>query len=397
MALLIIYMKMSYKYAVFTTVLLLFLHFDNELFALNLNNNSQDDTVYINDVSIPPVIDGNGNDLCWQSASWQSINEVWIPWGMQVDSLDYFGRYKTVWSSSQNLLYFLVEINDDTVSDGFVSGESSDIYNFDMIEVFIDENKSGGYHVFDGTADNEASLGTNAENAFGYHIFANIPDSGTTSYDFIVGDLAGKDWSHTIPTAYKSHFPGFAIRSNGHVITREFSLIVYNDTYSASNISGSRVQLTKDKIMGLSLAFNDDDQPAINPQYTERDNFFGSVSVSELAYNDHWKNADDFGTAKLISSISTVYINDKLMNSELMVFPNPLFNDVTVKIQNKQLGPMEICLFNVCGEKVKSILSQKYDDDYLIKFPISQLEPGTYFIQVLMESDYQLTKIIICR
>jgi hypothetical protein len=44
-----------------------------------------------------------------------------------------------------------------------------------MFEVFIDENKSGGYHVFDGTANNEASLGLNAENAFAYHIFTAFP------------------------------------------------------------------------------------------------------------------------------------------------------------------------------------------------------------------------------
>ena len=51
--------------------------------------------------------------------------------------------------------------------------------------------------------------------------------------------------------------------------------------------------------MGLSLAYCDNDDPDENPK--KRDNFFGSVWVPETANNDHWKDADGYGTIMLIS------------------------------------------------------------------------------------------------
>lgn len=265
---------------------------------------AQDEIVEAKEVSTPPVIDGKADDACWKEAKWQAIDQVWIPWGVKLDSADFCGRYKVCWSSEQNLLYFIVEITDDVVSDGYVKGKTAAIYNFDMIEVFIDEDKSGGYHVFDGTANDETSLGTNAENAFAYHIFAKIPPSGQSSNNYCVEDIAGTSWATLITPDYSDHFPEFITRHEGNVTTYEFSLIVYNDTYSPTNKIGSRSTLKAGKIMGLSLAANDNDHPEIDPAQAFRDNMIGSVAVKEEAYNNHWKIADDFGTLKLVSDIN---------------------------------------------------------------------------------------------
>ncbi len=269
----------------------------------NTNNiTAQDDTVYIPSVVNPPVINGYADDNCWVGVNWQAIDQVWIPYGETVSPSDFTGRYKVVWSAVENLLYFIVEIDDDVISDAYLPGVTADIYNFDMIEVFIDENKSGNYHVFDGTANDELSLGVNAENAFAYHIFTKFPESGQTTTTFRVEDLAGSSWGTAEHPVYNDHFPEYVVSREGTVCTWEFSLIVYDDTYSDSNIEGSRVDLSVNKVMGLSLAFNDDDEPGVDPGLTERDNFFGSVAVTAAAYNDHWKNANDFGPAKLIGS-----------------------------------------------------------------------------------------------
>jgi hypothetical protein len=165
---------------------LVLLTFQPVFFCLNANSNLfmiQDDTLFINETNDVPVFDGIGNDNCWKNALWQTIDQVWIPWGTTMDPSDFSGRYKVLWSAQENLLYFLLEITDDVVSDAYVPGQTAAIFNFDMFEVFIDENKSGGYHVFDGTADDEASLGVNAENAFAYHIFPN-PMHNLTTIEF---------------------------------------------------------------------------------------------------------------------------------------------------------------------------------------------------------------------
>jgi hypothetical protein len=287
------------------------------------HSNVQDNPVLIPEAATVPVIDGKGDDTCWQGVPWQPISQVWIPYDTKVDSSDYFGRYKAVWSASTNLLYFLVEVTDNIFVDGFISGKTAEIFNYDIVEVFIDEDNSGGLHVFDGKADIGLELGTNAENAFSYHIYAPFPKEGEVTKEHIegdviiegksrefkriklikelfAGDIAGTSWSDVRRVNYASHLPEYALRKTGTKAIWEFSLIVYNDKYNdtAKNYDSARVQLCAGKVMGLSLAYCDNDHPEKEPKV--RDKFFGSVWVPEAAYNDHWKNADYFGTAKLV-------------------------------------------------------------------------------------------------
>jgi hypothetical protein len=291
-----------------TSVSLLFLHCHT---AFLQQSPVQDNPVLAPDVAVLPVIDGIGNDSCWQNAPWQSIAQVWIPYGAKVDSNDYSGRYKVVWSSTTNLLYFLVEVTDNVFVDGFIPGVTADIYNFDIVEVFLDENKSGGLHVFDGAGSVGRELGANAENAFAYHIYADFPKEGQVTTKCYVYDLAGTSWSDAKSMNYISHLPTFALRKTGNKAVWEFSLIVYNDTYedTMSKKDSARARLHAGKVMGLSLAYCDNDKPDVNPK--TRDKFFGSVWVPAAAYNDHWKNADYFGRVKLVPNIPSSRGNKK--------------------------------------------------------------------------------------
>jgi hypothetical protein len=94
---------------------------------------------------------------------------------------------------------------------------------------------------------------------------------------------------------YASHFPDLTMKKDGNIYRYEFSLRVYDDTYDHSDPEASRVTLAANKVMGMSMAYCDNDQPD-----GERDNFFGSVWVPEEAYNDHWMNADGYGTLRLV-------------------------------------------------------------------------------------------------
>jgi Domain of unknown function (DUF1083). len=271
----------------------------------------QDNPILAPEAFIPPFIDGQGNDSCWQNIPWQSISQVWIPYGAKIDSNDYTGKFKVVWSSKTNLLYFLIEIRDSVFVDGFRAGETSDIYNYDITEVFIDENKSGGLHVFDGKDSVGREWGTNAQNAFAYHIYADFPKEGEVTTKCYVYDLAGTSWSDAKSMNYSSHLPSFALRKTGHKAVWEFSLIVYNDTYEDTMVNKelARSQLFAGKVMGLSLAYCDNDHPEKNPK--ERDRFYGSVHVPSAAYNDHWMNADYFGTVQLVGPIPSGINNKK--------------------------------------------------------------------------------------
>jgi hypothetical protein len=263
----------------------------------------QDNPVLAPDVAVVPTIDGVGNDSCWQNVPWQSIAQVWIPYGAKFDTNDYAGHYKVVWSSKTNLLYFLIEIRDRVFVDGFRAGKTSDIYNYDITEVFIDENKSGGLHVFDGKDSVGREWGTNAQNAFAYHIYADFPNEENVTTKCYVYDLAGTSWADAKSMNYSSHLPSFALRRIEHTAVWEFSLIVYNDTYkdTMAHNEDARSKLYAGKTMGLSVAYCDNDHPEKNPKV--RDYMFGSVWEPSPG-NFHWMNADYFGTVKLVSQFS---------------------------------------------------------------------------------------------
>ena len=358
----------------------------------------QDDTVYIPNITTSPEFDGIGNETCWTNADWQVIDQVWIPYGTDIDPEDLTGRYKVVWSSATNLLYFLLEITDDVISDAYVPNETAAIYNFDMFEVFIDENKSGGYHVFDGNADNEQSLGLNAENAFAYHIFTSAPESESTNQEFIVEDTEGTNWGDAVTCDYTIHFPDFIRRQEGNVATWEFSLMVYDDTYSAENIEGSRVTLLPGKVMGLSLAINDDDEPEINPSSTERDNFMGSVEVTAEAFNDHWKNANDFGAVKLVSDIpiNGIVSSQQNQQEQLNLYPNPSSRNVSVEFYSEYLGELTLTLHDLQGREICKLNRNKVKNLFCENIDL-QVPGGFYIVQIRYENTLLSRKIDLLR
>jgi hypothetical protein len=338
----------------------------------------QDDTVKVTLADKVPVIDGIMNDLAWDEANWQSIDQVWIPWGDYVDSSDYYGHYKILWSQETNLLYFLVEVHDDVWVDGFKFTGTNESYNYDIIEVFIDQDNSGGLHIFDGTP--ESGLGTNAENAFTYHLPINFPEEGVVNSDFMALDLDGTSWVNSITMNYANHFPEFVLRKNGDRYCWEFSLKVYNDTYDNNNPVASRVILKPNDIIGLSLAYCDNDDSNETPKL--RDNFFGSVAVSKEHYNDHWMNSDDYGTIQLLGEVTSVKRTGQEDNINLNIYPNPSSGRIQYSLRNKQQGNLNLKVYNILGEQVLNFKNYKATNEVTNSVNINSLSNGIYILSL---------------
>jgi hypothetical protein len=347
--------------------------FFNNLMAFTTAKVTQDDTVKTPNIAVVPTINGFGDDECWQNIPWQGIDQIWIPDTAVIPAEDYTGHYKIAWSSATNLLYFLIEVNDDVFVDGYKTGATADIYNFDITEVFIDEDASGGWHQFDGGQQN-------AENAFAYHIYADYPDEGNVTTDPYVWDMA------TIAPNYDFHFPEFALRKNGNTATWEFSLIVYNDTYSPTRIDSARVQLHADKVLGLSVAYCDNDKAD-----GMRDNMFGSV-WEPAPKNRHWQNADYFGTIKLVQSISTGIENEQTAKiNSIKVYPNPSSSIINLQVDDPNNGEVAIRLFNILGQEVFRISDIKTSRLFNKTIFLNNISTGIYFLQT------QLGKIIFSK
>lgn len=258
-------------------------------YSRNLNSGNGIELTNITIKSELPYFNGDTTDEFWSNASWVAINQTWLPYGQVVPASDFKGRYKLKWSAKTNRLCMLAEITDDVFVGGYTEGNDG-YWNYDILEIFIDEDNSGGLH------DNESS-GKNAENAFAYHVAVNAPADGQVTNSKTAIDLAGTSTRKN----YASHFPDFAMKKTGNTYTYELSLNMYIDTYNDANPTASLVTpVLEGKKIGLSVAYCDNDNASENPLV--RDNFFGSVWVSSANQNRSYIDASIFGKYVLTSA-----------------------------------------------------------------------------------------------
>lgn len=209
--------------------------------------------------SSPPTLDGKATENCWNLANWHPLDQNWL--GEAYSFQDFNGRYKLSWDD--DYLYLLVEITDDTLFDA--RKEPLKLWwDDDCVEVFLDEDNSGGLHQF-------------SHNAFAYHI----------ALDGNVVDLA----PDREPRLYNDHIQS-ARSTIGKLTTWEMAIRLYTDKYKDGEVNVP-VPLESGKKVGFALAYCDNDGSK------ERENFIGSVFVPGEDKNQGWINADIFGTLVL--------------------------------------------------------------------------------------------------
>ncbi len=208
-----------------------------------------------------PVIDGSANDAAWEKAEWKPIDQLWL--GTPASPADFSGRYKITWTAGK--LYILAEITDDLPSD--LHADPLDHYwDDDCLELFIDEDHSGGVHQYN-------------HNAFAYHIAldARVVDLGT----------------NTKPQEYTSHMT--VKRSvNGTMSLWEIGLDVFTDTYVDGNANNKKAELMAGKKIGYAIAYCDADGKGY------RESFYGSKFMPGQDKDRAYINASLFGTLLLV-------------------------------------------------------------------------------------------------
>jgi hypothetical protein len=206
-----------------------------------------------------PVIDGIGSEVCWNDAEWANIDKLWL--GSPAAASDFQGKYKIVWQGTK--LYYLVEISDDILSDTHTN-PLDNYYNDDCVEVFIDEDHSGGEHTY-------------SYNAFAYHI----------ALDYKAIDLGPDQQPHD----YSAHVEARRI-SSGNNHTWEIAIEIYTEAYNDQQTDNPKADLEKDKVMGYAIAYCDSDGG-------NRENFYGSMDIPGDDKNRAWMDAGLFGTLLL--------------------------------------------------------------------------------------------------
>jgi Domain of unknown function (DUF1083). len=207
-----------------------------------------------------PTIDGLANDAAWANAEWLPLDQIWI--GGPLSPGDFSGRYKLLWD--ENNLYVLAEITDDALVDTHEDGLSR-YWDDDCLEIFVDEDASGGNHQY-------------SYNAFAYHI----------ALDGKVVDIR--------PDSAFAYFNDHCLmRRNtvGNTTVWEVAVKIFDGNRYVDGGENIPKMLQSGKKMGFALAYCDNDRSL------EREHFIGSVRVEGEDKNRGWIDAGIFGLLTL--------------------------------------------------------------------------------------------------
>jgi hypothetical protein len=316
-----------------------------------------------------PVIDGLANEVCWDKASWAYINQ---PFDGKVlpDSVDYYGRYKAVWTPSR--LYVLMEITDDKLVDNRVN-PSDNYWEDDCAEFFIDEDNTPQGH----------ECGADAFNAFAYHIAAVARDKNNYTNGSIVSFDSPDAINHVIDLGADCN-TGKALNLDDHVVTKitkngnkytwEMEFKIFDNNYNQTSTTNTPVLLTANKVMGFAIAYCDDDNG-------KRENMVGTIPN----HNDYsgkypfYRFTNEFGTITLndtiLSTASEVWLNSA---PRIIISPNPATSTLNVSLIDNQWPSTNFRIINLLGQ---TVFAQKTSENST-KINVSGLNQGMYILEV---------------
>jgi len=208
-----------------------------------------------------PDIDGIADEAVWERAQWQELKFRWL--GPEYAAEDFQGRFKIVWT--QDKIFILAEFVDDVLRDAY-RDPLVQYWDDDCLEIFIDEDFSGGDHQYN-------------HNAFAYHVALDNQaiDIGT--------DKLPHSYSHHLESAWKQQ---------DNKVIWELAINIYTDDYVDGSANNIPVTLSSGKVMGLMVAYCDNDGSEF------RENFIGSESVPSGPKDRGWIDAGLFGSLVLV-------------------------------------------------------------------------------------------------
>jgi hypothetical protein len=231
-----------------------------------------------------PRVDGLGDDPAWRQARWRPIDAV-LQGDAPRDAGDFSGRYKAVWRD--DALYLLAEIHDDHLVDA-TPEPLQKYWEDDALEIFVDEDNSGGEH-------------RHNHQAFAYHIALDNQAVDVGPFASAADETAGRASVHAYPDHVTARWQRAPVAP--HPILWEVRLALYPSSYRDPPAGGAGdadgvapVTLRAGKRIGFMLAWCDSDVPGAG-----REHFIADVDVPPLDgdRNRGWIDADVFGVMEL--------------------------------------------------------------------------------------------------
>ena len=126
--------------------------------------------------------------------------------------------------------------------------------------------------------------------------------------------------------------------------------------------------------------------------------------VSSSSSTDEYINQEVEKTTINHARINNGNIGDKYdqldnisgLTSNFLAYPNPLLDQLTIEANLEEAGPLQIAIYNIQGQLVKSIVNEKKTNtlNQLFQVDVADLDNGMYFIQ-MTSNDYMGSQKII--
>ena len=255
-------------------------------------------TATAEETTISPTIDGVMDNTLYDNAEWFDLKYLHVDnvSGNQntfPDLTDASGRYKAIWKDSK--IYLAAEIIDDNLDYApyDANGQPGQVFNGDVLEIFIDEDLSGGAH-------------TKTHNAFAFHISPNgkVADQcgcGTAGdYDGSSGDWNARLFNDIVSSAWTNE---------GNKYTWEAAIEVHNDNYNedVSDHNETLTTLQVGQVLGFGIGYNDYDGNGRDHLITsfpvpgDNNDTYGTPGGRNVG----WQDASSFGYLKLLDNCNT--------------------------------------------------------------------------------------------
>jgi hypothetical protein len=209
----------------------------------------------------PIQIDGCSKEVIWSDLNWYGLNYVWM--GESVDYNDYNGRFKLAWDAEY--LYVLVEVVDEYLNPTLKNGIEN-YWKGDYVEVFIDEDQSGGNH-------------KSNHQAFAYHVST---------------DGHAIDKSTLEETIFLDEHIQVARSQDGNRHLWEMAIQLYDQSFDENSSKNIPVPIIKNRRIGFSIGYGDNDGN------NSRENFMGSKKNHGVNNDEGYTNADVFGSVLFV-------------------------------------------------------------------------------------------------
>lgn len=303
--------------------------------------------------------------------------------------------------------------NPSSVTDSIVTVNyfTSGVYSFGLTKYYLSSSKTATFvnkiHILDGEANGNYvfPFSDSFEDAFGFDV----------DWVKVDNDNDGTGWELTTNTAYygsqcvtvknfgsdapltddlispaydlspvvnptltfRVHFATTATNNYDklQVFISKNCGATWNSIYSKSG-TGLRTQtshLTSDHTPGMQTNEWRLEKINLNPVYTSGIVRFKFAFTSGGGNNIY---LDDIN----IDGISTIGIEERFVNSNVNLFPNPTENNVNIRFHLKDASPAEIWVSDVVGKRVYQQQLEQNGAETTYTLPASQFNPGVYFV-----------------